>query len=88
MLQCVCYGRLVRFTGAAKLTGVLTLRGPSRGIWNFNIGMSGTGALTGTTFSVVMAGGGRGCNVTKWVAKGATMTTSAFRGNVLVGPLP
>lgn len=73
------------FDAAATLTGVLTLDGPSNGTWIFKIGTSGTGALTGTNFTVVMAGGAQACNVTWWVAQAATMTTSAFQGNVLAG---
>ncbi|HET7187313.1 MAG TPA: ice-binding family protein [Gemmatimonadaceae bacterium] len=73
------------FDAAATLTGVLTLDGPSNGTWIFKIGTSGTGALTGTNFSVVMAGGGQACNVTWWVAQATTMTTSAFQGNILGG---
>ena len=45
------------FTAAATLTGTLTLNGPADGVWIFKIGTGGTGALTGTNFSVVMAGG-------------------------------
>jgi hypothetical protein len=73
------------FDAAATLTGVLTLDGPANGTWIFKIGTSGTGALTGTNFSVVMAGGGQACNVTWWVAEATTMTTSAFQGNILGG---
>ena len=73
------------FDAAATLTGVLTLNGPSDGTWAFQIGTSGTGALTGTSFSVVMAEGGQASNVTWWVADAATMTTSAFQGNILAG---
>ena len=73
------------FNAAATLTGVLTLDGPSDGIWNFKIGSSGTGALTGTNFSIAMAGGGQSCNVTWRVADAATMTTSGFQGNILAG---
>jgi len=73
------------FDVAATVTGVLTLNGPSDGIWNIKVGTSGTGALTGTGFNVVMAGGGQGCNVTWWVADATTMTGSAFQGNLLVG---
>lgn len=73
------------FDAEATLTGVLTLKGPSNGIWIFKIGTSGTGALTGTNFSVVMAGGADPCNVTWWVAQAATMTTSAFQGSILAG---
>lgn len=73
------------FTAAATLTGVLTLNGPSDGVWNFRIGTGGVGALTGNSFSVVMAGGGQACNVTWWVAQGATMTDSHLVGTVLGG---
>lgn len=73
------------FDAAAALTGVLTLNGPSNGVWVFKIGTSGTGALTGTNFSVVMAGGGQPCNVTWWVAQAATLTDSHFIGTILAG---
>jgi hypothetical protein len=73
------------FDAAATLTGRLTLRGPANGIWIFKIGTSGTGALTGTNFSVVMAGGGQPCNVYWWVAEAATMTDSNFMGTILAG---
>jgi len=73
------------FDAAATLTGTLTLDGPANAIWIFKIGTSGTGALTGTDFKVVMAGGGQPCNVTWWVAEAATMTTSDFLGNILAG---
>jgi hypothetical protein len=73
------------FDAAAALTGVLTLDGPADGVWIFKIGTSGTGALTGTNFSVVMAGDGQACNVTWWVAQAVTMTTSGFQGNILAG---
>jgi len=73
------------FDVAATVTGVLTLNGPSSGIWNIKVGTSGTGALTGTGFNVVMAGGGTGCNVTWWVADAATLTGSDFKGNLLAG---
>jgi hypothetical protein len=73
------------FDAAATLTGVLTLNGPSTGVWTIKVGTLGTGALTGTGFSVVMAGGGLPCNVTWWVSQATTMTTSAFQGNILAG---
>jgi ice-binding like protein len=73
------------FDAAATLTGVLTLEGPSDGHWIFKVGSSGTGALTGTNFSVVMADDAQACNVTWWVADAATMTTSAFQGSILAG---
>ena len=73
------------FNAAATVTGVLTLDGPADGIWIFKIGTSGTGALTGSSFSVVMAGGGQPGNVSWWVAQGATMTDSRFIGTILGG---
>lgn len=77
------------FPAAATLTGVLTLRGPANGTWLFRIGsgVPPTGALTGTNFSVVMAGGAQACNVTWWVAEAATvtMTGTSFQGSILAG---
>ena len=73
------------FDAAATLTGVLTLDGPANGIWTFKIGTLGTGALTGTGFSVVMAGGGQPYNVYWWVAEAATLTDSNFVGTILAG---
>jgi hypothetical protein len=74
------------FVGAATSAGgVLTLNGPSTGLWTFKVGTGGTGALTGTDFTVFMTGGGQACNVTWWVAQGATMTRGFFRGNILAG---
>ena len=73
------------FNAAATVTGVLTLDGPADGIWILKIGTSGTGALTGTGFSVVMAGGGQASNVTWRVADAVTMTTSNIQGNILAG---
>jgi hypothetical protein len=63
-------------------TGTLTLSGPANGTWVIKVP---SGALTGTSFSVVMAGGAQACNVTWWVDAATTMTTSAFQGNVLAG---
>lgn len=73
------------FAAAATLTGTLTLSGPADATWLFKIGTSGTGALTGTDFNVVMSGGADPCNVTWWVAEAATMTTSNFIGTILAG---
>ena len=73
------------FNAAATVTGTLTLSGPSNGIWIFKVGTGGTGALTGTNFSVVMANSGQACNVYWWVAEAATMTTSNFKGSILSG---
>lgn len=62
-------------------TGVLTLAGPADGVWIFLV----DGALTGTDFSVVMGDSGQPCNVF-WAPTGATtLTTSAFKGNILAG---
>ena len=73
------------FDAAATLTGTLTLSGGVNDTWLFKVGTSGTGALTGTNFSVVMADGASACNVTWWVAEAATMTTSSFLGTILAG---
>jgi Ice-binding-like len=68
-------------TDAVAKTGVLTLNGPSNGVWTFLV----DGALTGTNFSVVMAGGGQACNV-YWAPKvAATFTTSTVNGTILAG---
>ena len=68
------------FDAAAVLTGTLTLTGA--GPWLFEIGTSGTGALTATSFTVV---GSNPCNVTWWVRQAVTLTTSAFQGTILAG---
>ncbi len=73
------------FDAAAAPTGTLTLDGPANGIWLFKIGTGGTGALTGTNFSVELANGASVCNVTWWAAQAATMTDSHFKGNILAG---
>ena len=74
------------FDNAATLTGTLTLSGPSTGVWLFKIGSAGIpGALTGTNFTVVMAGGASACNVTWWVRQASTMNTSNFQGHILAG---
>jgi hypothetical protein len=75
------------FDAAATLTGQLTLdaQGDPNAVWIFKIGTLGTGALTGTGFSVVMAGGGNPCNVYWWVAQAATLTASNFQGTILAG---
>ena len=74
------------FDNAATLTGTLTLSGPSTGRWLFKVGAAGIpGALTGTNFNVVMAGGASACNVTWWVRQASSMTTSNFQGHILAG---
>jgi len=73
-------------TAASTTTnGTLTLNGPATGVWIFKIGTGGGGALTGTGFSVVMAGGGQPCNVFWWVKDAATLTTSMMKGTILAG---
>jgi hypothetical protein len=81
-----CFDAAVTETDA-----VLTLVGLSTDTWIFKIGTKGTGALTGTNFSVV----GRTStgetwemcnnNVFWWVAEAATLTTSNFQGTILAG---
>jgi hypothetical protein len=67
--------------------GTLLLNGFSTDIWIFKIGTSGTGALTGTNFTVSFTegSGGQSCNVYWWVAQAATMTDSNFVGTILAG---
>jgi hypothetical protein len=75
------------FDAAATQTGgVLTLVGSSTDTWIFKIGTLGTGALTGTNFSVVMTSG-ETCNnnVFWWTAEAATLTDSVFIGSILAG---
>jgi len=67
---------------AEAKTGVVTLNGPANGIWVFKVA---PGAFTGTSFSVVLAGGAQACNVTWWVDAAATMTDADLKGNVLAG---
>ena len=71
---------------ATETGGVLTLAGTSSDTWIFKIGTSGTGALTGTNFSVVMPGAEK-CinNVFWWTADAATLTDSVFLGSILSG---
>lgn len=66
---------------AVAKAGTLTLTGPSSGVWVFLV----NGALTGTNFTVVMAGGAQPCNVYWAPSAAATMTTSAFKGSILAG---
>jgi hypothetical protein len=75
-----CTDAAVTFTNTT-----LTLAGSANDTWIFKIGTLGTGALTGTNFTVKMANGGDPCNVSWWVAQGSTMTTSGFQGDILAG---
>jgi hypothetical protein len=84
-------------TGAAltatNVTLTLDAGGNPNATWLFKIGSSGpagTGALTGTNFAVLLAGGAQACNVTWWVSQAVTISTtltpgSAFQGNILAG---
>jgi hypothetical protein len=75
------------FDAAVTVTdSTLTLVGSATDTWIFRIGTLGTGALTGTNFTVVMTGGAT-CNndVLWWTAQAATLTDSAFTGNILAG---
>ncbi len=74
-------------TAASTTTGgVLTLVGSSTDTWIFKIGTGGTGALTGTNFTVVMTSG-ETCNnnIIWWTAEAATLTDSVFIGSILAG---
>jgi hypothetical protein len=71
------------FDAAATLTGTLTLDGT--GTYTFIIGKSGTGALTGTGFNVVLINGAVPCDVTWYVAQAATLTDSNFVGTIYAG---
>lgn len=77
-----CFDAAVTSTG-----GVLTLDGPAEGTWIFKVGTLGTGALTGTNFSVVTPAGPppRCGSVYWWVAQAATLTDSKFVGTILAG---
>lgn len=77
-----CSAAAVTFTNT---TLTLDGQGDANAVWIFKIGTGGTGALTGTNFSVVMSNGGQPCNVYWWVAEAVTMTTSAFQGTILAG---
>lgn len=68
-------------TDAVAKAGTLTLTGGANDVWIFVV----NGALTGTNFSVAMAGGGQPCNVYWAPSAATTMTTSALKGNVLAG---
>ncbi len=76
-----CFDSAVTETG-----GLLTLLGSATDTWIFKIGTSGTGALTGTSFSVNMPGA-KLCNDNVfWLAADAvTLTESAFVGTLMAG---
>ena len=84
-------------TGAAltatDVTLTLDASGNANATWLFKIGTpgpAGTGALTGTNFAILLAGGAQACNVTWWVSQAATISTTTipgtvFQGNILAG---
>lgn len=73
--------------GATSTSSVLTLNGSSTDTWIFKIGTEAVGALTGTSFSVVMANGAPPpCNNVYWSVDAAvTMKDSHFVGTILAG---
>jgi Ice-binding-like len=74
-------GGVYCFPAALTMTSAtLTLTGT--GPWNFEIGTSGTGALTATSLTVVST---NPCNVFWWVHDAVTTTDSAFQGTILGG---
>jgi len=66
---------------AEAKTGVLTLNGPDTASWTFKV----AGAFTGSSLSVVLAGGALACNVIWWSEAAATQTDSELKGNILSG---
>jgi len=69
------------FPAAAAWTGTLTLDGPALGVWIIQV----NGDITGKSFSMVMAGKGKPCNVYIESIGATTMTSSNAKGNVLSG---
>ncbi|HEV2607898.1 MAG TPA: ice-binding family protein, partial [Xanthomonadaceae bacterium] len=69
------------FPASAAVTGTLTLNGPATGVWVIKV----NGALTGKSFSMVMAGRGKACNVYLASSGATTMTTSNAKGNIYAG---
>jgi hypothetical protein len=80
-----CTDAAVTFTDTTLTLDLTAPGGDGSGTWIFKIGTLGTGALTGTNFTVNMANGGDPCNVSWWVAEASTMTTSGFQGDILAG---
>jgi Ice-binding-like len=69
-------------TTAGLASGVLTLNGPTSGVWVFQIGT----AITTGPAQVVMAGGASACNVYWVLGTAATIGTGTrFKGNILAG---
>ncbi|MDO8539629.1 MAG: ice-binding family protein [Opitutaceae bacterium] len=90
---CLLPGVYCVAAGSTTTNGTLTLVGSSTDTWIFKIGTGGTGALTGTNFTVVgQSACGRGVpwttcnnNVFWWTAEAATLTDSTFIGSILAG---
>ena len=78
----ICFPNGVTFTDAT-----LTLTGSGPWLFKVGSGTAGSGALTGTNFSVVVPSGTNPCDVTWWVRAGATMTTSSAAGTHFVGTI-
>ncbi len=72
-----------------RTTLTLDPQGDPNPVWIFKIGTGGTGALTGTNFTVEVANDGKPCsvapNVYWWTAEAATLTDSVFLGSILAG---
>lgn len=79
-----CNAADVTFTGTTLILDS-TASGGVGSVWIFKIGNAGSGALTGTGFSVVMAQPGQACNVTWWAHDAVTMTASSIQGTILAG---
>lgn len=77
-----CADAAVTFT-RTELT--LDAMGDADAVWVFKIGTLGTGALTGTGLSVVLANNAQPSNVFWWLAEAATLTGSSVKGSVLAG---
>jgi len=75
------------FAAVTLTDTTLTLNGlgNANAVWIFKIGTAGTGALTGTNFSIVLAGGAQARNVSWRLAQAATLTDSNFIGTILAG---
>jgi len=69
------------FPAGAAVTGTVTLNGPATGVWIIKV----NGALTGKSFSMVMAGRGKACNVYLESSGSTTMTSSNAKGNIFAG---
>jgi len=69
------------FPAGASLTGTVTLEGSATAVWVIKV----NGALTGKSFSMVMAGRAKPCNVYMESLGATTMTSSNAKGNIFAG---